>query len=396
MRHNIEIPAKLHNRFIIEVFNTETLRKKTYYAYNLITNTGMESYYGFLPNRSSKSSPSTYERYIRKTGNATSQIGIGSGTGTLSPARTSLFNVLLRKDTAYYARSIDNSTQTASYTQYITILPEELVGQTLTEVGLYIYYNGKYYLLTHALIVDAEGNPISIPKTANDQITIYYQVFMQLTNNIGNNFILINNNALLSLLYNNGVIYYFSPGVGLGNSSEAPQPTDPYIKSPKYEKQQCTWTRDVTNRKLTIGTRFGTTEANGQKIWEIGMQWYLTTCQFGTKGWYPLFRSVIPVGNWTGHTIEEEQVGTGDGSTTQFMLKWAPINAGSAHIYVDGVELVPDAEYTIDETAGQITFITAPAQDKVITATYSVLFIPKDDQHVLDVYVDINFADAGV
>ncbi len=395
MRHNIEIPAKLHNRFIIEKRNIETGTVETYYAYNLITNTGFIQCFIPVPYVPGSAGVHDY-RYIRRNSNYdTSYIGVGSGTGTLSPTRLNLFNQKLKRESVYFGREIDNDTQTSSYIQHIVILPEELVGTSLTEVGL--FYNN--FLLTHALITDAEGNPISITKTENDQITIYCQVFMQITNNVGSNLVLLNNNALLSLVYNNGYVYNHASlgfGVGLGTNKDSPLPTDSYVKSPVYQKTGCTHTKDTENFRLTVGTRFGTTEANGQKIWEIGMQWYLTRCEFGSAGWYPLFRSVIPVGTWTGHTIEDEEVGTGDGETLTYSLDWAPINADSASVFVDGVELIPGTEYTIDEETGEITFATAPPQDAVITATYSVTFIPKDDQHVLDVYVDINFADAGV
>lgn len=71
-------------------------------------------------------------------------------------------------------------------------------------------------------------------------------------------------------------------------------------------------------------------------------------------------------------TVAGESVGTGDGSETDFAFDHKSIVASSETIYSDGVE-VDAADYTIDYTLGTITFDTAPAESKAITADYTYL-----------------------
>lgn len=73
-------------------------------------------------------------------------------------------------------------------------------------------------------------------------------------------------------------------------------------------------------------------------------------------------------------TITNEAVGTGDGSTTEFYLKWTPVDAGSYHIYEDGTEKTDGTDYTLDTKTGNITFATAPASGVSITADYTSSF----------------------
>ena len=76
--------------------------------------------------------------------------------------------------------------------------------------------------------------------------------------------------------------------------------------------------------------------------------------------------------------ITDEDVGTGDGSTKTFSLKWHPVKAGSYTIYVDGTAQTEGTDYTIDTNTGEITFDTAPANGADITADYTSEFDYRD------------------
>lgn len=65
-----------------------------------------------------------------------------------------------------------------------------------------------------------------------------------------------------------------------------------------------------------------------------------------------------------------EAVGTGNGILTSFNLDNFPIEADSEKIYVDGVLQEDTTDYTINDTTGAITFVVAPADTLLITATY--------------------------
>jgi len=78
---------------------------------------------------------------------------------------------------------------------------------------------------------------------------------------------------------------------------------------------------------------------------------------------------------WTENAVDKykdiqetgENVGTGDGLTKVYYLKYRPVLAGSETIYLDGVAT---SAYTMDYIYGKITFDTAPGTGVVITADY--------------------------
>lgn len=57
------------------------------------------------------------------------------------------------------------------------------MGATITEVGISDTTNA---INTHALITDAEGNPLSITKTDIDVVVIYATVFIEFKNKSAN------------------------------------------------------------------------------------------------------------------------------------------------------------------------------------------------------------------
>ena len=81
-------------------------------------------------------------------------------------------------------------------------MPEEYVGETITEVGI-SYYSSSNYLHTHALIKDSEGNPLSINKTELDVVVIYATVFITFeTANTNLKYLGSNNNLIQKLVIN--------------------------------------------------------------------------------------------------------------------------------------------------------------------------------------------------
>lgn len=80
---------------------------------------------------------------------------------------------------------------------------------------------------------------------------------------------------------------------------------------------------------------------------------------------------------------DDQLIGTGDGATTQFQLikryqsgaaSYARIIkkpvAGSVRVAVDGAEKTEGADFTLDETTGLVTFITAPGAGLAVTAGF--------------------------
>ena len=88
-----------------------------------------------------------------------SRIYFGKGTGIPTPDRTALFSRLGSKTAT--TDNIVKAFPTSSFTRKITLLPSQYVGETITEVGI---ANSEGRLLTHAMLKDSEGNPLSLTK----------------------------------------------------------------------------------------------------------------------------------------------------------------------------------------------------------------------------------------
>ena len=84
-------------------------------------------------------------------------------------------------------------------------------------------------------------------------------------------------------------------------------------------------------------------------------------------------------------TITAEEVGTGDGETTGYRLN-RPVVPCTSTIYADGVALTETSDYTLDDTTGDIVFVSAPDNGVEITATYQTGLDAYND-FVLAVYV---------
>lgn len=97
-----------------------------------------------------------------------SALNIGSGSGTPSSADTKLFNHKwnIAADVISHVQNIDENGASMNLT-YIVPATTSYVA-TITEVGM----GDTNSIYTHAMLVDAEGNPISIVKTENDELTI--------------------------------------------------------------------------------------------------------------------------------------------------------------------------------------------------------------------------------
>lgn len=367
----IKQECSLHNEFLIEVHDVRTGElKNTYKAYNIILDQGFNKIISHFQTVAAISN-SSYRLMRPDTdtsgGNSLrfgGYIHVGTGTGTISPIRTQLFSFLYGAYTSYHEHNYNLDTLTGYYTQKITIEANQLVGQNITEVGL-ASYNTATYLSTHALIKDSEGNVISINKTAYDVITVYSKVYVSLTNNYGNNFNYVEGiylNAIISLFTMNGSSYdgganYEKYVCSVGNnitlSNKKSNRVDSEIYSIKYLNNNTNITYDSTNKKIHFYFRLDTSNGNGN-VSEIGFGIRTTSFEQGSltsNMTYPLFRSVLPITGVhdTSTTITAEEVGTGDGTKTEFNLKWNNIKNASQTIKVDGITTTA---YTINNRIG--------------------------------------------
>lgn len=349
---DIKVNVNLHNVFDIEVRDVRTNElKQTAQAFNLI----LDGMYNRLCNLQS------FFRYI----------SFGSGTGAIEPTRTTLFNRLASKAITEVERSLKLAENNGYLKRMIQIMPEEHVGATITEVGIG-ESNGTIY--THALIKDSEGNPISIVKTETDVVTIYATVFFNMVNPYDNTqwigeeygnhnfrrFSTYNSgsssnngiwfgNLLLNYLAFDGVGSYpnryglkeYKPFLLVGSSRTKNNPYAQPIAAPiGGSSAAIVPTADVANKRLNFPRcRLDVNTGNGP-IKEISLAYFRTVEQGSRFQTLPLFRTTLPAaGLFTQYDITNESLGEGDGIRTEFNFKWDDIIPGSAHIFINGVEV---------------------------------------------------------
>ncbi len=270
--------VSFHNRFDIEVYDSSTGRlKQKGSAENIV----LDRMYTRLCN--------LYSYFTR--------IVFGSGTGDLSPSRTTLFN----REGARSATTEETikGFPVSKWTRSITLMPEEFVGVELTEVGI---SEDSTNINTHALIKDAEGNQLSIVKTDTDVVIIYATVFIELQDS-GEDIYwcnLPNDNRVLNYLLGGSAP---SGSVILGRKWTKGDT----ISSNIIQSKTGSYTPDISNRKVKLNTlRFGIDEGNDH-IAEIEI--------------FDSFKTTLPNTEvFQDYILKDINIGVGDGNTREFTL----------------------------------------------------------------------------
>jgi len=303
------IKTSIHNRFDIYKTNIETGEtKQIAFAENIV----LDQMWSRLANRAA---------YFVN-------IHYGTGTGTPTASRTSLFTHLGTK--AAVDDLLTKTVPTASWRRKIVLNPEENVGAVITEIGV-AYDSGTGSLVTHAMLMDMNGNPISITKTALDVLTIYATIFITFS-------VSDENIQICGLPNNNPLMNYLVGQAGIGSCyfymGESKYPLGSWnqgiVIGSLGNSAAISWTADVANKKMTTSTpRLGINDSNGN-IKEI---------VFGTSALSPIFRMLLPAQTvYTGLSLTAVPIGTGDGVATTFALPSKNIRSTGLKVYLDGVE----------------------------------------------------------
>lgn len=300
---NIKKRVSVHNRFDIEVRDKETgeLKQKGV-AENMILNRAYNRICNF----------NSYFNYIH----------FGTGTGSPTPERTTLFTPL-----GYKAVTVDEKVKEypiSKVTKKITLAPEEYVGRTITEVGISEATNA---INTHALIKDAEGNPLSITKTDIDVITIYATVFIELQDA---------NDITFSKYPSNSLTDYFIDGSAINSNlylGDIGESTKMNTIGRLLRSVTLTRTSDATNKKVSFSTRLGIDSAN----WDIREMALNDICRVNLEN------SLA----WNPYTLTDVSIGTGDGETDTFDL--GRYDVSDIVIKIDGNVTY---DYTLENISG--------------------------------------------
>lgn len=278
----IEMKTNIHNRFKIEVKRDNKIVQEGF-AENIV----LDRMYTRLMSFSS------FFTYIH----------VGGGTGTLSPDRTTLFSPITYKGTTDDEKI--KAYPTSSITKIIQFGTTEQNGKTFTEVGI---SESTSAINTHALIKDAEGNPLSITKTDIDVITIYATIFFELIDSpdVDGKFNqLVTENPLVSYVIDGSSMsssIYVSPFGG-----HNPNNILSYRGYMTDTRAYATTRRaDSVNRVNTYTTRIDTSQSN----FDIG--------EISLNNVYRI--DVENAQSWNDYTILDLNIGVGDGVTTVFEL----------------------------------------------------------------------------
>lgn len=302
-----DVGASIHNRFDIEVVDAVSGKvKQKVRAENVICD-------------------QLWSRLFSGS-NYNSGIHYGDGSGTPSPTDTSLFSFLGYIASSTFSIKYDYDIDVYSVTKKAVLLETEAIGKTITEVGI-AYGSTKTNLVTHAMLKDMNGNPVSLTKTSTDIFNVYATVFVHL--NLAQGVRCFGTTTGTSITTETG--YYnsfFESGLLAYMAGLTGKPSMPrfylcggYV--PYEEIHEATISYDPTGRVMTVKCpRIGTSNNNqyrGIKNIFLGV---------GTTSRYPT-RQVVEFGfevdegsSWYPKTeIQGESIGTGDGVTVDYGTK---------------------------------------------------------------------------
>ena len=289
----VKSKVNIHNRFDIEVRDAITGElKQEAVAYNIVLD----------------------QMYTRLCGGSSYFVNIhfGTGTGTPTPDRTSLFAHLGTR--AAVDEELIKAFPLSLWKRKIVLNPEEYVGSVITEVGV-SFGTANANLVTHALLKDAEGNVISITKTDTDVVNIYATVYISFSENDPSIFLLnVSNadNALINWLVGGGAaptgVFNVLPGEGYG--------------IPIASSATVVWTSDTANKQRKTNVQRFPITVNGH------IAGFDFTKVFGVKFPSPTIHAGQP---YTGVAI-----GTGDGVKKEFIIASRNLIQDSIVMLVDG------------------------------------------------------------
>lgn len=314
---NYDIQTKIHNRFDVEVIDARTGKvRQSCRGHNVICDQLWEKW------------------FLQQAWN--SYIFYGSGEGTPTSSDTKLFNRIGYDASSQHAVDSNSDENWVSYTRKIQISESTAVGAKITEVGIG-YGSTETNLCTHAMLQDMNGNTISIEKTDTDVINIYATVFVHWTptpafkifgywkNSPANRGL----GAFAGLTTPNfGTAFVTKSILSRGFSGQYPNGT-----------HSVTTSIDSAARKFTATfTRLSVSQHNTSGLHHIVL-YYQAASDTGTYWAYylqkPWASIEFPSDQVPAVRVIGEAVGTGDGTTAEFVTKFP--HAQNATVYVDGV-----------------------------------------------------------
>lgn len=319
MAHNIvNIRGKIHNKFHLQL-----LRQKTgeviqeAFAENVVT---IRAWSLFFSSNSREPDINSY-------------VVLGEGSGQPAATDTQLFKYKFsyHRDGAPTI-TWDYPTSSAVIT-YTIPASSDYVGN-LTEIGLDA--DGGNNCCTHAMLVDSEGQSITIAKTELDILIVTAVVYATITSSDPLfTWVPPADNSYFRWALGQKGTDYFTAAILLNNSAqmEGEQYLDDVFYNSSNRISQ-TYAMNYAAKTKTFSARFATGEANLGVIQKVLIEGYGAIS-------FPNSAVFAP------YTVKNIPIISGDGSTTRFKVPFGKFIRGSEKIYINGV-LQDKTTYQID------------------------------------------------
>ena len=375
---NLANNFKIHNRFDFYVEDVKTGENR---HAAIAENAVLKNMFKYLVTEAGASASSPFG----------ARVIYGTGTGTIDNERTELFDRLGFAPREVVELDLKIPPLVSNHTIKGVIPAGTHTGETLTEVGLSYGASGTE-IVTHALLKDSENNPISIgPLAETEQVTIFATVFLEF--NVVSDGALplvhpVHGNKLMKVLLGFDRVLdirdvrnrlYVSSDKTVTNQELQ------YNSGIGFKSAPLILGVEELRKNETGRVRFDTPDGNG-KIWS--MSWVYVPVQAANTE--PVFRMTFPNDIYQGYQFVNKFIAVGDGVTATFNLPWSDINmAKTKKFYVDGVEA--SALVTNSEALTTVEFDVAPGDGLQITGDWWVDYIPKDTEHILDVFISTTY-----
>ena len=231
-------------------------------------------------------------------------IAIGNGSGIPTASDTQLFHEIKKFNegngvTGKCSKKNDN---TLLFSVSVTIPANASEVYDISEVGVCFLQDD---LVTHALILDSEGNPITIKKKDTDKIILNCELYVTFESESIENF------DIETFVRNSAGTLAMPYTFGATTSLEAQRVSDDeYSSCPStYGLPSPNWVKDKNAKTITVN--FGPS-----RLPEFSMPTYIRGITFGKLGTIKLPNEAI----FPRYKVSNITVGIGDGETTKFKM----------------------------------------------------------------------------
>lgn len=306
-------------------------------------------------------------------------IKLGKGSGTPKTSDTDLFQPLWQKakdstSSSYHARTSESNEEWIQLTNKYTFPANTTYADTITECGLYDTYRK---LSTHALLLDAEGNPISIEKTDLDVLIIEVTIRLYFTENESIKMIRADHTPFWTHLFSaetQACLHYTNNLEILWSIQDSLDGNEMYLNNfaagNAYEWNSYLSTA-ICNGKQNIPIT--TPKELTFNAARLGTDWPITGQHF-IKGLRIMRSFIIPFPNtniFPAYNITGMDVGIGDGKTTEFICPMNYFVKDTDKIYIDGILQTRGVDYIVEsDNNNQMLPELMACNDAIITGGY--------------------------